>query len=58
MAGDFYFYSISFLIQLDIVGTAAQHTQTDPNIVAHSCKIIAIHIAPIPPIIARKLAKK
>lgn len=57
MAG-VYFYSISFLIQLDIVGTAAPHTQTDPNIVAHSCKIIAIHIAPIPPIIERKLAKK
>lgn len=57
MAG-VYFYSLSFLIQLATVGTAAQHTQTDPNIIAHSCKTIAAHIAPIPPIIARKLAKK
>ena len=57
MAGVF-IYAMSFLTHLIIVGTAAPHTQTDPNIVAHSCKIIAIHIAPIPPIIERKLAKK
>ena len=36
MAGDFYFYSISFLTQLAIVGIAAQHTQTDPNVITHS----------------------
>ena len=34
--GDFYFYSISFLIQLATVGIAAQHTQTDPNVITHS----------------------
>ena len=58
MAGDFYFYSISFLIQLATVGIAAPQTQREPTAITHSWDASAIPIALIPPITERKLPKR